>query len=320
MIVRSFHFGFDVPEADSAQASVYYPGDEGRLDEARLTGRVPPDPTNAPWPLVVVLPGINIAPDCYRWLAHHLVGSGNAVAIYTTIGSLGPAGQGISPGIDMAALGPDTIGRAPSATALGPLLTQLSSLDEPAPLIDLARIGLFGHSAGGTVALHNSRPDWVEGLCGVATFGAHTMSATALGHGEATITPIPAEVPVMLIGAATDSVIEESRDRYGSGDGDHDPIGLTFEEAIDHRRGDSWFVEFAQGNHFTPCDPVDETSGRSFLERDLRADDKPTRDLLANVVSRFFDTCFGDAPPEEPTATLSATLSDNPGISRWSRR
>ena len=243
MIVRGWHFSFDAG-GDPALATLYYPGDGSRLEEARLTGQVPAA-AGEPWPLVVMMPGINVAPDSYRWLAHRLVPTGVCVVTYAAIGSLGPAGQGITPGLDLDALTPANIGSRPVATALGPLLDRLAGLSEadgapPAGMLDLDRVVVGGHSAGGTVALHSSDPGWVPGLRAVFAYGAHTMVATALGHGEAAVVAIPAKVPVMLLAGTDDGVIAASRDRYrrdhathdGHGDhgggGDHDPVRYAY--------------------------------------------------------------------------------------------
>ena len=240
MIVRGWHFSFDAG-GDPALATLYYPGDGSRLEEARLTGQVPAA-AGEPWPVVIVMPGINVAPDSYRWLAHRLVPTGVCVVTYAAIGSLGPAGQGITPGLDLDALSPANLGTRPVATALRPLLDRLAGLSEPdgappAGMLDLDRVVVGGHSAGGTVALHSSDPGWVPGLRAVFAYGAHTMTATALGHGEAAVVTIPAKVPVMLLAGTNDGVIAASRDRYSSGNGAHDPVRRTFEEAIGHGRG-----------------------------------------------------------------------------------
>jgi len=155
----------------------------------------------------------------------------------------------------------------------------------------------------------------VPGLQAVAAFGAHTMTTTALGHDEATVTTIPAHVPILLAAAADDVVINHSRTRYTSADGKHDPVGRTFDEAIDRHRGDSWHVELTDANHFTICHPVDQTSGRSFLEPDLRADDMDTRALLASLFVSFFNDVFDPA-----STTAVATVAQGPGIARWSQR
>ena len=266
-----------------------------------MTGQVPADDTDAPWPIVVLLPGINVVPDGYRWLAHRLVADGLCVVTYAAIGSLGPAGRGITPGIDLAALAPDTIGTRPSSTALMPLLDHLAELaaDEHCPVsgrVDLGRVIMGGHSAGGTTALHNSDPGWVPGLQAVFAYAAHTMVATALGHGEAAVLPIPAQVPIMLLGGAEDGVIEASRDRYRSDDEAHDPVRRTFLEAIDRQQGDCWLVELADAGHFAICDPVDTTSGRSFLEPSAATTDPAVRELLGDLIAAFTAASLGRQP------------------------
>ena len=330
MIVRGWHFALDA-NGDPALATLYYPGDDRRLEEARLTGRVPALADDAPWPVVVMMPGINIAPDSYRWLAQRLVAEGLCVVTYAAIGSLGPAGRGITPGLDLSALAPDTIGTRPSATALGPLLAALDDIAAPGPalgtespasslpplagLLDLSQVVVGGHSAGGTVALHNSDPAWVPGLRAVFTFAAHTMTATALGHDEASVAAVPAKVPMMLLGGTDDGVIAASRDRYRADDGTHDPIRRTFHEAISRQQGDSWLVELADTGHFAICWPVDTTSGRTFLEPSPAEADPPTRELLGDLIATFIATILG-----QPTPTSLERLVEHPAVRHWDRR
>ncbi len=317
MIVRSVHLGFKVPDTDASMATLYYAAAESALDAARLTGLVAADLSHSPRPLVIVLPGINVVPDSYRWLAIRLVRAGYCVATYATIGSLGPAGRGITPGIDMAALGPDIIASHCSATALGPLLDAIADLDEPVQgLIDFNRVAIGGHSAGGTVALHNTDPSWVSGLACAFSFGGHTMTSMSLGHGEASVTTVPSKVPILLLAGADDGVIAASRDRYRNDDQAHDPVRRTFDEAIRRNQNDSWFVELAGGNHFTICDPIDETSGRSFLEAELRSTDRLARDTLASVLTAFLgEHCQEPSEQDRVEDLVNATT-----ISRWARR
>ena len=319
MIVRGLHFSFDA-SGDAALGTLFYPGDDSRLDEARLTGQVPADDSDAPWPVVVLLPGINVAPDTYRWLAHRLVADGLGVVTFAAIGSLGPAGRGITPGLDLAALAPDTIGTRPSSTALGPLLACLAELaaDEHGPVaghLDLGRVVVGGHSAGGTAALHNSDPAWVPGLQAVFAYAAHTMVATALGHGEAAVAPIPAKVPMLLLGGADDGVIAASRDRYRTDDNAHDPVRRTFAEAIHRQQGDSWLVELAGAGHFAICDPMDTTSGRSFLESDSTSADPAIWELLGDLIAAFIAASLG-----RPSRVNMEQLVDQPSVSYWDRR
>ena len=304
-------------------ATLYYPGDSSRLEEARLTGQVPAA-AGEPWPLVIMMPGINVAPDSYRWLAHRLMPTGVCVVTYAAIGSLGPAGQGITPGLDLDALTPANIGSRPVATALGPLLDRLAGLSEadgapPAGMLDLDRVVVGGHSAGGTVALHSSDPGWVPGLKAVFAYGAHTMTATSLGHGEAAVVAVPAKVPVMLLAGTDDGVIAASRDRYRRdhatpGGGDHDPVRRTFEEAIGHRRRDSWLVELAGAGHFAVCHPMDTTTGRAFLEPDPAAD-PAVRELIGDLVAAFIAASVRSASGARLEELVAHDL-----VAHWDRR
>ena len=323
MIVRGWHFAFEAAE-DAAVGTLYYPGDDQRLDEARLTGRVPAIERPDPWPVVVMMPGINVAPDGYRWLAHRLVADGYCVVTYAAIGSLGPAGRGITPGIDMGALVPGSVGTRPSSTVLEPLLARLArfngtdSGDSPvAGLLDLDSVVIGGHSAGGTVALHNSDPTWVPGLRAVFTYGAHTMTATALGHGESTVVTVPAKVPVMLLGGTDDGVISASRDRYLTKQDDtaHDPIRRTFDEAIGRDSEDSWLVDLADAGHFAICWPLDTTSGRTYLEVDATKADPAVREFLGDLIAAFVATSLGLT-----TTTTLEHLVEHRLVNHWSRR
>ena len=317
VIVRGRHFAFDAG-GDPAMATLYYPGDRLRLDEARLSGQVPAA-AGAPWPLEIVMPGINVAPDTYRWLAHRLVPSGVCVVTYAAIGSLGPAGRGITPGLDLDALTPADLGTRSAATALGPLLDCLAGLAESdgapaAGMVDFDQVVVGGHSAGGTVALHSSDPGWVPGLRAVFAYGAHTMTATSLGHGEAAVVAIPAKVPVMLLAGTGDGVIAASRDRYRNDGGVHDPVRRTFDEAIGHRRGDSWLVELAGAGHFAICHPVDTTSGRAFLEPDPAAD-SAVRAVLGDLIAAFVAASL-----EEPAGACLEQLVEHDLVAHWDRR
>ena len=288
MIVRGWHFSFDAG-GDAALATLYYPGDGSRLEEARPTGQVPAA-AGEPWPLVVMMPGINVAPDSYRWLAHRLVPTGVCVVTYAAIGSLGPAGQGITPGLDLDALSPANIGTRPVATALA----AASRPPRPASQRPTARHRRASWTStgwwwvaippGGLSHCTAAPPAGCRACGPCSPTGVTQWSRPALGHGEAAVVAIPAKVPVMLLAGTDDGVIAASRDRYrrdhvtqddhrdDGGHGDHGPVRRTFEEAIGHRRGDSWLVELAGAGHFAACHPVDTTTGRAFLEPDPPAD------------------------------------------------
>ncbi len=330
MIVRAWHFACEGGE-DAVLATLYYPGDDRRLEEARLTGLVPALETQAPWPVVVMMPGVNVAPDGYRWLANRLVAEGLCLVTYAAIGSLGPAGRGITPGIDLSALTPEAIGTRPSATVIQPLLAQLDEATRSgtplAELLDLSKVVVGGHSAGGTVALHNSNPKWVPGLRAVFSYAAHTMTATALGHGAGTVAAVPGKVPMMLIGGGDDKVIAASRDRYRAEDDTnfthdnsaHDPIRRTFAEGIGRNQGDSWFIELAGAGHFSICWPLDTTSGRTFLEPAAGSADPVVRELIVNLIAAFIYDSLG-REPKSSSMNRMEQLVEHQAVRDWCRR
>ncbi len=331
VMVRSLHRA----GADGLRLSIFYLADRSALPQARLTGLVPPA-EGGRRPVVVVMPGINVAADSYRWLAQELTLAGCVVAAYSLIGDLGPAGEGITPGIDLEALTPDALGKRPSAVALAEVLDLVGADPILSGVVDMTRIVLGGHSAGGTLALHNARPAWFPGVCAAFSYAGHTMTAASLGHGESPVAPVPSETPLLLLSGARDGVIAASRDRYITDPGaPHDPMRRTFEEAVISDRGDCWWVELAQGTHFTPCHPVDHTSARSFLEPPAppgtsgrsespvppappgRSGMTETRELLVRLLSAFLHEYVLD---ESDSGLSLSGLVELPGVSNWARR
>ncbi len=108
-------------------------------------------------------------------------------------------------------------------------------------------------------------------------------------------------------------MVAASRDRYRNDDQAHDPVRRTFEEAIRRNQSVSWLVELADGNHFTICDPIDETSGRSFLEAELRSTDRLALDTLASVLTAFLvEHCQAPSEQDRVEDFVNATT-----IFRW---
>ncbi len=293
-IVRSAHFSVRVDLAaaphDTAHARLFYPAAPTGSDSERLTGEIPPDRTGAPLPVVVMLPAVNVGADSYRWLAVELVRRGFAAVTYDHVGELMPGQVGLSPGIDLAALGPGNFGTRPSATALGPILAGLESINTDGPLagmLDLGHVALGGHSAGGTVALENADPQWFPGVASVFSYGSHTMPVAVLGHPEGAVLPV-GPVPALVVAGAEDGVINASSDRYGRevGAEDHSPVDRTFAEGI--RRGSTGYeVVLAGSNHLLVCSPADPTSARGFLDAEPSTDPEAARRLYADVVEAF---------------------------------
>ncbi|WP_300678044.1 alpha/beta fold hydrolase [Nocardioides sp.] len=303
-LIRSHRFAVRVPGAaapyDTLHAVARHRALPASTDVERMSGMLQPDRAGAPYPVVVVLPGINVASAGYLDLAVALASAGIVAVTFDWVGELFPGQVGLTPGVDLAVVGPRTYGTAPTTPALAPLLAALAELDDPAcggplaGLLDLDRVGLFGHSAGGTVALQSARPAWFEQVRAVATYGSHTMASQQLGFAAGTLLPAPISAPVMLVAGTADGVIAASAIRYGdtAHAPAHDPVERTWVEAIPAET-EAWLVRLEGAGHLAVASPEDPTSARGFLEPPLSADQDELRADLCALLTTFFTAHLG---------------------------
>ena len=314
-MIRSLYSAARVESAaapyDTIHLKVYYPAEMSGSQDERMTGNVAPRKAGAPFPVVVFFNGINLGPEAYHWLAVALAERGLAVVTFGWVGETIPGVIGLTSGIDLEKVRPDTYGSGPSSLALGPILNALNALNENAPwarsplvgALDLGAVVLGGHSAGGTVALQNADTRYFPGVRGAFSYGGHTQASLMLGFPAGTVLKVSDEMPLLLIGGTRDGVIAASAARYQpEGAATHDPITRTFDEAIGGARGDRhlWMIDGA--NHFTIAHPIDDTAGRGFLDLPAEIDEDAARASLARVIGDFaLSVTRGTAfvPPEE---------------------
>jgi alpha-beta hydrolase superfamily lysophospholipase len=305
MEIRAFHWAARVDGArapfDTIHLKVYYPARPSGGDAERMSGVIPADTTLAPFPVVVFVPGINVTPESYRWLAMDLAARGFAVAVTTWVGELFPGHYGITAGLDVGALRPETYGSRPAVPLLPAVLTALAEIDADAhaPVrgtIARGKIAVGGHSAGGSAALQAANPRFYPEVAAVFTYGAHSGLATMLGWPAGTIAKLAAECPVLLLGGTEDGVIAASAGRYGDPSGPAaNPIVRTFEEGLVGGRGDAYLMMIDGANHFALADPVDPTCARGFLDAPLR-EPEVARTLCARAIGLFLQRHLrGDA-------------------------
>ena len=137
------------PPYDNVALKIWYQGMPDDSSEVANTGQVPPAPRNKPAPVVVFLPGINVGPESYAWLARHLVESGFVAVTYSHIAEEMPGYIGLTPGLDIAALTPDQYGKRPSGTALRSIIGAIEELNDDGLLkaqLSTKQIVLVGHS------------------------------------------------------------------------------------------------------------------------------------------------------------------------------
>ena len=315
-MIRALFRSVAMPNGQPAlSCKVYYPALYGATPFENNTGAIPAARSERPYPLAILMPGINVSPEAYGWLATALAQAGFVAVIYGWILEEMPGMVSLSPGLDINALKPDTYGQQPSATALAALLADLAAQNAAGPLaglLDLDRILLGGHSAGGSVALMNARPDWFPGLRAVFAYGSHSKASTMLGYAPDSYLPLPAALPTLILGGSEDGVIAASAFRYG-GDGTQspDPTGpvvRSFQEALPRQQGDSYLAIVRGANHFSATWPADAATGRPFLDWPIQRPEDAIRRDLADLVSLFAKAHVADEPGAQ--SALRALIED----------
>ncbi len=324
--VRALYRAVAVPGREAPYGNLtikaYYPCRFGNSFEERDTGFVPPDDSRAPFPVAIIMPGVNIAQEAYGWIAQELAKAGFLAVTYTWV-TVEMDRVGASPGVAVEHLHRHRYGEQPSCPALPAILGELERLQEDGLLagrLDLERVVLGGHSAGGTMALLNANAHWYPAVRGAFAYGAHTAGNVRLGWPDDSIMPLAGNMPLLVVGGSRDGVIAASSHRYrAAGEADpNDRIERTFREGIGGDGGGRHLVIVAGANHFSFVWPRDATTGRAYLEGKAVGGGKRLRAYLAALVVHFCrQICNGDAAsaaalqalcsPDHPLAALAET-------------
>ncbi len=245
---------------------------------------------------MILFNGINCGPELYQWLAIALVERGLVAVTFAWVAENLPGMVALTPGVDLAMLMPDRYGQGPTASALPALLNELEQVNTDgvlAGLLDLNRVILGGHSAGGRVAIESASPAFFPQVCAAFACGAHTAAVMQLGYPAGKILPLPDQLPLLLMGGTQDGVIANSSDsgtdcsanRYGTTwDRPTTPVERTFHEAIQGGRDDSYLLLLAGANHFSFVEPFDATTGRAFLDFPASQPEAQLRNLMAKAI------------------------------------
>ena len=328
MITRAFWRATKVEKAkppyDTIYLKIFYPASLSNCEEEKDLGVVPPASEKAPFPIVIFFNGVNISLASYQWLADKLTEQGLVVVLFDWIAENIPGNIGITPGVDLEMWKPENYGRGPTASALPYLIAELEHLNTDsilAGMLDLDKIILGGHSAGGRVALESADPDYFPHLVAAFGYGVHAAVPVSVGCQPGTIRPLPNALPLLLMGGTEDGVILNSGYRYGleRWETPATPILRTFSEAMCREKNDSYLVIFQGANHFSVVSPFDPTTGRAFLDLPATQPEDKIRSLMAEIISLFIDAHVRSSA--EAVAKLSQMLEiDNPSIATFQRQ
>jgi hypothetical protein len=307
MNVRGFYRAVKVPEYtapnDTIHLKILYPakptGSEaeqnlGRVEVFRLRS-AQVDPELAPFPVAIFMSGFNCESYCYQWLGRHLTERGIVTILSNFVAEDIPGLLGLTPGVSVTAGYPDTYGTQPTSSILPALFVELENLQANSLLagkLDLQKIILSGHSAGGRLALENANPNFYPQVVAAFAYGAHTAGATMFGYAPETILPLSGSVPMLLMGGTQDGVIASSCGRYGMRDSSStQSIVRTFEEGISRSQKDTFLMLLEGANHFTIANPMDTVTARGFLDFPATQSESALRHIIAQAMVLFVEAC-----------------------------
>ena len=295
-MIRALFHATTLPNASAPynvlHLKIYYPAAPTNSDAERMSGVIPADKSHTPMPVVIFFNGINVGMESYHWLAVKLAEANIVTVMYTHVAETLPNVIGLTPAIDLSKVKPDTYGSGATCPAIQPILDSLAQLndDEKSPLhqvLDLNNIILGGHSAGGTVALQNGQ--FFDQVKAVFSYAGHTMASTMLGFAPGTVLNIGSKRTLLMRGDK-DGVIAASRIRYGTDEQSPDPVEKTFDEAYQPSAGSEAYDVLVKGaNHFAIAHPLDETTGRFFLDMEMTRPAEEIRNQIASLVLSFIN-------------------------------
>ena len=156
MMVRAIYRAIAIDDSpapyDRASLKIFYPGNYSGSDEERNSGVIPADSSGAPFPVVIIMPGINVGPESYSWLAHKLAECGIVAVTYTLVAEEMPGYISLTPGLSISGLMPQNYADQPSATALEPIIRELKAINSSgvlAGLLDLEKVVLWSGNLWG---------------------------------------------------------------------------------------------------------------------------------------------------------------------------
>ena len=247
-------------------------------DPARdpVLGLVPPDRDGLP--VVVLHANFNMDGIGLRWLECELALAGFAVVTPQWVGPMVDGRPGLPTGVDFATL---------DHNYLDELLHSLAGC-LVADHLDLTRVVLGGHSAGGTLALLAAHR-----VAGGFSYGGHTRAQRGQGHGVDHYLPLAGDSPLLLMAGTADGVAGAIANAQG-----HDvsvlPMREAFRQSVAPGRP-AWLVLVEGADHYAFLGEYDGSTGRGYLESPGPRDPAEVRAVLAPVIVDFVRGCVEDS-------------------------
>ena len=276
--VRAIWDALRVPGAHEPYDTVHYrvafPAAAPDPERDPVLGLVPP--LHGDLPIVVLHPNFNLDGIGLRWLERALAMSGCAVVTPQWVGPMFDGRPGLPTGIDVASL------RHSYLDALRDSLSRCLVGES----LDLDRMVLGGHSAGGTLALLAS-----DQVLGAFSYGGHTRAQAPQGHGVDHYLPLPGSSPLLLMAGAADGVVTAIAQAQG-----HDalatPMAQTFRNAAAVGRP-AWLLMVEGADHYSFLGEYDGSSGRGYLEPEGPRPAAEVRAVLEPCITAFVAGCVG---------------------------
>lgn len=269
----------EVPGLGIAHVRVVAPAEPGRSPD--VVGFRPV--RRAPTPVVILANGAGCPPERLHWLAVELARAGLAAVSYGLLQRIGP-NVTWSPGIDLAAAAPGV--DAVTCPVFVPILQALRNREELASL-ETSRPVLFGHSAGGSVALTSAGRPGLEDVAGVVAYGTHLVASSTSGRPAGSMTTTLAR-SVLVIGGAHDGVVQSAIDagRYGEAATPAELLRRSVEEGS-LRAGFAAAAQLLHAGHFACTEGYDGLGSSGHLEVDPTAVDSRDRELIGALTVSF---------------------------------
>lgn len=318
MIIRSLWRAISIKENQSPynkmHLKVLYPGKLTQSDREKNTGKIEFDRSLAPLPVVILFGGVNCSQEIYHWLAFYLASQNLITVTFNLVVGNPSVFTGLTPGIDVEALKSNKYGSVPTNTSLPYILEELKKLNSEGLLkdgINLNKVVVGGHSAGGRSALESANPNWFSGISASFGYGIHSAGALQGGYETGTILPLPSFVPTLIMGGTKDGIIAQSSQRYGlkQWETPATPVIRTFNEAISSTRNDAYLVILEGANHLSIGDRTDSTTGRSFLDFAPTYPQEQYRKLISEILINFINAYIRKS--QEALEKLNLLLNTN---------